>query len=61
VYCPDRFVMGGCHRWWWVGGSSERGFPAGPESIKLGIWAYAAVIVRQSGKSAKRIVVTAAA
>ena len=33
---------------------------AGPESIKLGIWAYAAVIVRQSGKSAKRIVVTAA-
>jgi hypothetical protein len=33
---------------------------AGPESVKLGIWAYAAVIVRQSGKSAKRVVVTAA-
>jgi HK97 family phage major capsid protein len=33
---------------------------AGPESVKLGIWCYAAVIVRQSGKSAKRIVVTAA-
>jgi hypothetical protein len=33
---------------------------AGPESVKLGIWAYAAVIVRQSGKSAKRIVVSAA-
>jgi hypothetical protein len=32
----------------------------GPESVKLGIWAYAAVIVRQPGKSAKRVVVTAA-
>jgi HK97 family phage major capsid protein len=34
--------------------------PLGPESVKLGIWAYSAVIVRQTGKSAKRIVVTAA-
>jgi hypothetical protein len=33
---------------------------AGPESIKLGIWGYAPVIVRQAGKSAKRIQVTAA-
>ncbi len=33
---------------------------AGPESIVLGIWSYTAVIVRQSGKSVKRIVVTAA-
>lgn len=34
---------------------------AGPESIVLGIWGYTAVLVRQAGKSAKRIVVTAAA
>lgn len=34
--------------------------PLGPESVKLGIWAYSAVIVRQAGKSAKRVVVTAA-
>lgn len=33
---------------------------SGPESIVLGIWAYSAVIVRQSGKSVKRFVVTAA-
>ncbi|GAA2543700.1 phage major capsid protein [Pseudonocardia hydrocarbonoxydans] len=32
----------------------------GPESVVLGIWAYSAVIVRQSGKSVKRFVVTAA-
>lgn len=35
--------------------------PLGPESVKLGIWGYSAVIVRQAGKSVKRIVVTAAA
>lgn len=34
--------------------------PLGPESVKLGIWGYTAVIVRQATKSAKRIVVTAA-
>jgi HK97 family phage major capsid protein len=34
--------------------------PLGPESVKLGIWGYSAVIVRQAGKSVKRIVVTAA-
>lgn len=33
---------------------------AGPESVVLGIWAYTAVIVRQAGKSVKRVVVTAA-
>lgn len=33
---------------------------AGPESVKLGIWAYSAIIVRQATKSAKRFVVTAA-
>jgi HK97 family phage major capsid protein len=33
--------------------------PLGPESVKLGIWGYTAVIVRQTG-SVKRIVVTAA-
>lgn len=32
----------------------------GPESIVLGIWGYTAVIVRQAGKSAKRVQVTAA-
>lgn len=35
--------------------------PLGPESVKLGIWGYSAVIVRQATKSVKRIVVTAAA
>lgn len=34
--------------------------PLGPESVKLGIWGYTACIVRQAGKSVKRIVVTAA-
>lgn len=34
--------------------------PLGPESVKLGIWAYTGVIVRQAGKSSKRIIVTAA-
>ncbi len=34
--------------------------PLGPESVKLGIWGYSAVICRQAGKSIKRIVVTAA-
>ncbi|OLL69843.1 Phage major capsid [Pseudonocardia sp. Ae168_Ps1] len=33
---------------------------AGPESVKLGIWAYSAVIVRQAGRSAKRVQVQAA-
>ena len=34
--------------------------PLGPESVKLGVWGYTACIVRQAGKSVKRIVVTAA-
>lgn len=34
--------------------------PLGPESVKLGIWGYTAVIVRQASGSVKRIVVTAA-
>jgi HK97 family phage major capsid protein len=34
--------------------------PLGPESVKLGIWGYSAVVVRQAGKSVKRMVVTAA-
>jgi len=34
--------------------------PLGPESVKLGVWGYTAVIVRQATKSVKRIVVTAA-
>ena len=33
---------------------------AGPESVVLGIWGYTAVIVRQAGKSVKRVVITAA-
>jgi hypothetical protein len=33
---------------------------SGPESIKLGIWCYAAVLVRQAGKSSKRVQITAA-
>lgn len=33
---------------------------AGPESVKLGIWAYTAVIVRQAANSVRRIVITAA-
>lgn len=33
---------------------------SGPESIVLGIWGYTAVIVRQAGKSAKRVQITAA-
>jgi hypothetical protein len=32
---------------------------AGPESIVLGVWGYSAVIVRQPGKSVKRVLVTA--
>lgn len=32
---------------------------AGPESIKLGIWAYTAVIVRQAANSVRRIQITA--
>jgi HK97 family phage major capsid protein len=32
----------------------------GPELVKLGIWGYTAVLVRQSGKSVKRFQVTAA-
>jgi HK97 family phage major capsid protein len=34
--------------------------PLGPESVKLGIWGYSAVIVRQAAGSVKRIVITAA-
>lgn len=34
--------------------------PLGPESVKLGVWGYTGVIVRQNGKSSKRIIVTAA-
>lgn len=33
---------------------------AGPESVKLGIWAYTGVIVRQAANSVRRVVVTAA-
>lgn len=33
---------------------------AGPESIKLGVWAYTAVIVRQAANSVRRIRITAA-
>lgn len=33
---------------------------SGPDSIKLGIWGYMAVLVRYAGLSSKRIVVTAA-
>lgn len=31
---------------------------AGPENIVLGIWGYTAVLVRQGGKSTKRVVIT---
>lgn len=34
--------------------------PDGPETIRLGIWAYTATYVKYAGQSAKRIVVTAA-
>lgn len=34
---------------------------SGPESIKLGIWAYSAVHVRYSGSSSKKFTITAAA
>ena len=34
---------------------------AGPESVKLGIWAYTACIVRQAANSVRRVVITAAA
>ena len=34
---------------------------AGPESVVLGIWGYTAVIVRQGGRSTKRVEITAAA
>lgn len=33
---------------------------AGPESVKLGVWAYSAVIVRQAANSVRRIQITAA-
>jgi hypothetical protein len=33
---------------------------AGPESIKLGVWAYSAVIVRQAAHSVRRVEITAA-
>jgi HK97 family phage major capsid protein len=33
---------------------------AGPESIKLGVWAYSAVIVRQAASSVRRVEITAA-
>lgn len=33
---------------------------AGPESVVLGIWGYTAVIVRQGGRSTKRVQITAA-
>ena len=33
---------------------------AGPESVKLGVWAYTAVIVRQAANSVRRVQVTAA-
>ncbi|HEU5456790.1 MAG TPA: hypothetical protein VFU85_14025, partial [Nocardioides sp.] len=33
---------------------------AGPESVKLGVWAYSAVIVRQAATSVRRIQITAA-
>lgn len=32
--------------------------PLGPESVKLGIWAYAAVLVRQGTKAVKRVTIT---
>lgn len=35
--------------------------PDGPETIRLGIWAYTAVYVKHSGKSVERIAITAAA
>lgn len=35
--------------------------PDGPETIRLGIWAYTAAYVKHSGKSVKRIAITAAA
>lgn len=34
--------------------------PSGPETIRLGIWAYAAVHVKYAGDSSKRIAITAA-
>jgi len=34
--------------------------PTGPESIRIGIWAYTAVIVRQAANSVRRIQITAA-
>jgi hypothetical protein len=33
---------------------------AGPESVKLGVWAYTAVIVRQAASSVRRVQITAA-
>lgn len=33
---------------------------SGPESVKLGVWAYSAVIVRQAANSVRRVVITAA-
>lgn len=33
---------------------------AGPESVKLGVWAYSAVVVRQAASSVRRVQITAA-
>jgi hypothetical protein len=33
---------------------------AGPESVKLGIWAYTAVMVRQTANSVRKLTITAA-
>jgi HK97 family phage major capsid protein len=33
---------------------------AGPESVKLGVWAYTASVVRQAANSVRRVVITAA-
>lgn len=34
--------------------------PKGPETVRVGVWAYTAVLVRYAGASVKRLVVTAA-
>lgn len=34
--------------------------PTGPESVRIGIWAYSAMIVRQAANSVRRIIITAA-
>jgi hypothetical protein len=33
---------------------------AGPESVKLGIWAYTAVMVRQTANSVRKLTISAA-